>query len=739
LLIDRIMKMKIYKKFLIPVIVGMIAMTSCLGDLDTIPLDEDVTTAATVYDNPEVYRQVLAKCYAILAVSGQEGPHGMPDISGIDEGFSNYVRQYWKAQELTTDEATITWADGTIQDYHEQDWSSSSEFVTAIYNRIFYMISITNELIRESADEKLVERDVPESIKDDVAIYRAEARFLRAMAYWHAIDLFGNVPFVLEEDAPGSFFPEQINRAELFSFIESELIELETLLPEPKANEYGRVDRVAAWTLLSKLYLNAEVYIETDKYTECLTYANKVITSGYGLHPVFEELFMADNHTVDGIIFPVTFDGVHTRTWGGMTFLIHAAVGGNMIAADYGVDGGWNGLRMTKEAVSKFIDISSLKGARNVSYLKSVNAYPEIYVPGAHQEWDPPTAPALGSVSSDDNYEGYVWFDAGTEYKFTPARDWVADWGDDGADGTLEAGGANIMAVDAGYYKLNVDVAGLTYTAEATSWGIIGDATPGAWDSDTDMTYDAATDSWSAVITLGAGELKFRANDDWVIDLGDTDSDDVLDYGGDNIPITEAGSYLVTLFLGSPDYTYTLVPYANDARNALFSDGQSLEIDDNSDFQQGYAFPKFSNITSSGATGSDLAFPDTDFPMFRLADVYLIYAEAVLRGGSGGDASAALGYVNQIRERAYGGTTGNIDAADLDLDFILDERVRELAWEGHRRTDLIRYGRFSDSDYLWAWKGGLKEGKSVDSKYDLFPIPSSDMGANPSLNQNTGY
>ena len=137
--------------------------------------------------------------------------------------------------------------------------------------------------------------------------------------------------------------------------------------------------------------------------------------------------------------------------------------------------------------------------------------------------------------------------------------------------------------------------------------------------------------------------------------------------------------------------------------------------------------------------GKDPTFADTDFPMFRLADAYLMYAEAVLRGGTGGDPGTALGYVNALRERAYGDNSADITADDLTLDFILDERARELYWEGCRRTDLIRFGRFSNTDYVWAWKGGVKEGKSTDSKYNLYPIPASDKGANPNLQQNPGY
>jgi hypothetical protein len=123
--------------------------------------------------------------------------------------------------------------------------------------------------------------------------------------------------------------------------------------------------------------------------------------------------------------------------------------------------------------------------------------------------------------------------------------------------------------------------------------------------------------------------------------------------------------------------------------------------------------------------------------MFRLADAYLMYAEAAVRGG--GNMGNAVDYVNLVRTRAYGDASGNISQGDLTLDFILDERARELLWEGHRRTDLVRFGKFADSDYVWPWKGGVPEGKSVNATFNVFPIPSSDIGANPNLVQNEGY
>jgi len=271
-----------------------------------------------------------------------------------------------------------------------------------------------------------------------------------------------------------------------------------------------------------------------------------------------------------------------------------------------------------------------------------------------------------------------------------------------------------------------------------TDWGIIGDATPGGWDSDQMMTYDPSSKLWTITLDLTAGSFKFRANNAWDINLGDTGADGILDYGGDNIPISQSGTYMISLKLGIPDYTYVVERTSYDHRAMFFTDGQSLEINNIEDFTNGWAVTKWKNIKRNGTSGSDLTYVDTDFPMFRLADVYLMYAEAVLRGATNGSLSDALNYVNEVRTRAYGGeTSGNITASKLTLDFMLDERARELYWEGHRRTDLIRFGQFTDGSYVWPWKGKVPDGTKTSPHLNLFPIPSSDLGANPNLKQNS--
>jgi hypothetical protein len=121
--------------------------------------------------------------------------------------------------------------------------------------------------------------------------------------------------------------------------------------------------------------------------------------------------------------------------------------------------------------------------------------------------------------------------------------------------------------------------------------------------------------------------------------------------------------------------------------------------------------------------------------MFRLADVYLMYAECAARTGT--NLSQGVGYFNMVRERAYGNSDHNVTT--LDLPTILDERARELYGEGHRRTDLIRFGQFTGGSYLWAFKGGEQFGTSTSEHYNLYPIPSSDLISNQNLAQNPGY
>jgi len=726
------MKYSLIIKLTLSIVFITVFSVGCFDDLNTVPLDPDVKTSNVVYEDPAAYQQVLAKLYAGLALTGQQGPAGQPDIEGIDEGFGQYLRMYWYHQELATDESVIAWNDQTIKDFHNQNWSADDGFIFALYSRIFYQVSICNEFIRETSDEKLAGRGVDDALKAQIHGYRAEARFLRALSYYHALDLFRNVPFVTENDKVGAFFPQQIKAPELFAYIESELKDIENQIAAPHANPYGRADQGAVWTLLAKLYLNAETYIGTPRYTDCVTYCQKIIGAGYTLEPEYKNLFGADNNKSNEIIFPITFDGVNTRTYGGTTFIIRAAIGGSMNPSDYGVDGAWAGTRTTKQFVQKFPVTSDLIVAPNEGKTAS---YTKIYVPGEYQGWSGSnTNTSLSSVHNDKIYEGHVYFPTdNSPFFFTRFPGLGGRLGDNGADGTLESNGDTIRAGVAGLYFLQVNLNNNTYTMTRRTWSIQGTATGG---SDLDMTWNPTTQTLELNATLAAGQFKFRVDHSDAVNLGDDLANGLLTQGGAAINIGNGG-YLIRLYPDKPDYTYEIRLTSYDRRGMFYTKGQNEEITDLSLFTEGFAITKFTNVRSDGGATSDPYYPDTDFPMFRLGDVLLMASEALLR--SGGDRGLALDYFNQVRTRAYKSTGGDITDAELTLPMILDERGRELYWECHRRTDLVRFGKFSQTDYLWAWKGGVAEGKSVESFRDVYPIPTSDLGANPNLKQNEGY
>lgn len=174
-----------------------------------------------------------------------------------------------------------------------------------------------------------------------------------------------------------------------------------------------------------------------------------------------------------------------------------------------------------------------------------------------------------------------------------------------------------------------------------------------------------------------------------------------------------------------------------DSRALFYTDGQTQYFSGAIDNQsEGYFFEKFTNLTDGGepASNSQATGCSTDYPLIRLAEIYLTAAEAQLRGGSGMTRSEALDLVNAVRLRAYNNdSSGKISDGEMTLDFILDERARELYLESVRRTDLVRYDKFTTDSYLWQWKGGVLDGKSVNSKYNYYPIPFTDLTANPNL------
>ncbi len=540
------MKLLKYKLMVIAVFaLCVLAITSCTDDLNTLPIDPNEVVGETMYGKEiGAYKSGLAKIYAGLAISGNKGGDDESDVAGVDGGSqASFLRGLWNLQELPTDEAHCCWGDIGINDFNTLAWNSTNVFVKGLYYRLYYQINLANEYLRETTDDKLASRGADESVKSDVRIFREDARFMRALAYYYLLDMFRNVPFVTEESTVGKNSAPQIMAKDLFAYVEKELTECQDGLLDPfvgyDSKNYGRVTKAAAWALLSRLYLNAETYIGEKKYTESLTYSNKVLGVGYELESKYEDIFKADNGKSKEMIFPIRYEGVETQTWGGMTFLLCSTVP-SALQGNINAQGAWQGNRARV----------SLQG---------------------------------------------------------------------------------------------------TFTKQSNN---------------------------------------------------------------------------------NKDSRYTML-YPDLADN--------INIVDPSNYKNGIPVVKFSNVNKDGSLPpSNVVY--TDFPLFRLGEIYLNYAEAVLRGGTGGSLSTALTFVNDLRKRAYGNdATAEISQANLTLDFILDERGRELFFEAQRRTDLVRFDKLTTGTYIWQWKGGTFGGTSVDKKFNIYPIPADDMGANSNLTQNEGY
>ena len=230
------------KKFItIGIALSLMIVSSCVKDLDVTPKDPNTILSGNLGNNPMYTKQVLAKIYASFIISGQ-GSNGGDDISASDGNFFTTTRALWNLQELTTDEAMCAWGDVGIADLNTQTWSPSNPFLTALYQRLGLSITYANDFIKLTNG----------SSNPEVRMYNAEARFLRALAYYWHMDLFGNPPFTTEKDGVGKFYPKQIQRAELFKYIVDELKDISDELGEPRFS-YPRADKAAAWKLLARV------------------------------------------------------------------------------------------------------------------------------------------------------------------------------------------------------------------------------------------------------------------------------------------------------------------------------------------------------------------------------------------------------------------------------------------------------------------------------------------------------
>jgi hypothetical protein len=324
---------------------------------------KSTVTGANIWADPTAYESFIAKLYGGLILTSQAGPNEncdkCGDIKGIDEGFSEYLRLYWYLEEVPTDEAVIGWGDAGLPELNRHTWDATDQMVNAMYYRIFFQVALANEFLRQTTLSVLDSRGVTTTLKAQIQHYRAEARFLRALAYAHGVDLFGSIPLITENDPVGGAPPQQATRTELYDYVVSELTSLRDSLPAPGATSYGRATPAAADMLLAEMYLNAEVYTGTPHYDLAVTAAASAIAaSGASLNPVFRNNFTADNNLSPELIFVAAQDGNRTQTWGGMTFLVHAGCGGSMSASWFGMDYCWGGYRL-KQQVYRLFDTAN--------------------------------------------------------------------------------------------------------------------------------------------------------------------------------------------------------------------------------------------------------------------------------------------------------------------------------------------------------------------------------------------
>jgi len=209
----------------------------------------------------------------------------------------------------------------------------------------------------------------------------------------------------------------------------------------------------------------------------------------------------------------------------------------------------------------------------------------------------------------------------------------------------------------------------------------------------------------------------------------------------ESAPNNSTESQIISLDESDGSSTAQIIAAAGDDR-ALFYAGRGggvrkVRTDKITTFTDGLSIVKWQNLRSDGKDtqvhDAALAWPDTDIPLLRFAEAYMIKAEAAYRLN---DKQTAISNINVLRERAH---TSNISTVNDKT--MLDEWSREFYMEGRRRSDLVRFNAFTSSSYLWDWKGGEANGKAVDSKFNVYPIPYDDINNNPNMSdaQNEGY
>ena len=327
-------------------VMAVMGMTACVNDLNTEPIDKNSTTAF----NQDA---VFSKCYATLALTGQKGPDGDCDIDDLDEGTSSFYRMMWELNEFCSDEGWWIWNDVGLADIRVMNWNGDNALVKGLYYRLNIDIKLCNHFLEHASTDELGN------------IQRAEVRFIRALNYWYMLDMFKVAPLSTKESTE---LPEFVEREALYTWLVGELNELIEILPEQRLSVY-RVDKYAAWLLLARTYLNAEVYTGKAAWAEAENAAKEAQKGNYQLlteetiskdgvrYSAYQKLFMGDNHNngaQNEALLLIYQDGVYCQCWGGSRFVINAVRDAGMVPA--GSADSWKCFRSSPEMVYMFAD-----------------------------------------------------------------------------------------------------------------------------------------------------------------------------------------------------------------------------------------------------------------------------------------------------------------------------------------------------------------------------------------------
>lgn len=512
--------MKFNKYFIIGGLALTMGISSCVGDLDVKPDDPNTKLELS---SKEEYLGVLARAYGGLVLEG--------GITVDDGGAGTYMRQLFNQQELTTDEAIVgsNWNDAGIDEMGYAIPGKDNHWGYEMYSRINYQIALCNEFLRtiDNGSEFFTDSEIAEM--------KAEIRVLRDLSYYHMIDIFGKGPWTTEESLVGAI-PPTYSRSELFDAVVADLIEAAPQVKPAVSQEYGRLSREAAYMLLAKLYLNAEVYTGTGKWQECADACKQVLSSGISLAPEYKYLFCATNNDYVGnaeILWAVP-QGDNTQCWGNTTYLTVGAYNSTVSLVPYGYTssvGGWDGPRVR---------------------------------------------PELSDALASNDKRRLIY---------------------------------------EGEFQKNLE--------DLSSWNADGSG-------------------------------------------------------------------------------YMCIKFVNTRQQDYYNENGTMQC-------------------------NDAQHTEVDFPVFRLADTYLMLAECQLNGVN----CDGVNYYNMVRTRA-----GLAPVSSYTADELLKERQCELYWECHRRSDLIRFGKYTGSSYNWQWKGGVYDGTALATNRDLMPIPAQFEAT---LGQNPGY